>query len=55
VIVAEYTFLMTLKAQILAYHSVFTVAAIIIALGAVAAIFTLDLKGEESSAEVIIE
>jgi EmrB/QacA subfamily drug resistance transporter len=54
-VAAEYTALMALKAQILAYHTVFVIAAILIALGAILAIFTLNVKENKSGAEVFIE
>jgi len=54
-IIAQYTTLMTLKAQILAYHTVFTVAAIIVIIGAIVAWFTTNVKERKSGVEVFVE
>ena len=54
-IVAQFTTLMTLKAQILAYHTVFMVAAAIVAIGAIVALFTLNVTEKKSGVEVFIE
>jgi len=52
---AQVAGLMTLKAQILAYHTVFIVAAAIVCFGAFLAIFTLDVKEKKSGVEVFME
>jgi len=54
-IIAQFTTLMTLKAQILAYHTVFTVAAIIVIIGAIVAWFTSNVKERKSGVEVFVE
>jgi len=54
-IVAQFIALMTLKAQILAYHTVFIVAAAIIAAGGIIALFTLNVKERKSGVEVFVE
>ena len=46
---------MELKAQILAYHTVFIVAAAIITAGGIIALFTLNVKEKKSGVEVFIE
>jgi hypothetical protein len=52
---AQFVTLMTLKAQILAYHTVFIVAAAIIAAGGLIALVTLNVKERKSGVEVFIE
>ncbi|NYZ74189.1 DHA2 family efflux MFS transporter permease subunit [Candidatus Micrarchaeota archaeon] len=52
---AQFVTLMTLKAQILAYHTVFIVATVIVLFGAVIAIFTLKVKERKSGVEVFME
>ena len=54
-IIAQYTVLMTLKAQILAYHSVFEIASILVFIGAIIALFTLHVKEKKSGIEVFID
>ncbi|MDD5172447.1 MAG: DHA2 family efflux MFS transporter permease subunit [Candidatus ainarchaeum sp.] len=52
---AQFVTLMTLKAQILAYHTVFIVAAVLVLFGAVVALFTLKVKEKKSGEEVFVE
>jgi EmrB/QacA subfamily drug resistance transporter len=52
---AQFVALMELKAQILAYHTVFIVAAAIITAGGIIALFTLNVKEKKSGVEVFIE
>ena len=52
---AQSVSLMILKAQILAYHTLFLVSAAIVLLGAILAIFTLHVKERKSGVEVFVE
>ncbi len=52
---AQFVTLMTLKAQILAYHMVFMAAAVIVLFGAVVALFTLKVKERKSGVEMFME
>jgi EmrB/QacA subfamily drug resistance transporter len=52
---AQFVILMELKAQMMAYHTVFIVAALIILAGGVIALFTLNVKENKSGVEVFVE
>jgi hypothetical protein len=47
--------LITLKAQILAYHTTFIVAALILVVASILALFTLKVHEDKSGAEIFVE